>query len=317
MTAAASPGDREPLVGGVLQRPCAQEGRDDRGRRQERARSPAELVENSLLLLRVRRESSNARPSSPSVLSSSIRASSLGDRTGHCAFRHAAGLLSRKARRPSCPSSLVRSRAARFAASSLPGLSRMSCLAARTASGPEVRSSPTTCSTAAVEVGSDLVDEPDAKRGAGVEALSGEEVAARGPVADPRQHERRDDRGDDPELDLGEAERRVLGRERDVDGRGEAAAAAEAVALDASDDRGRAGVDRLEHPVEAQRVLDVLLVGEVDRRALPVDVGAGAEALAFAGEDDDARVPDVGERLGAARRSARRRRRCAARASRS
>ena len=78
----------------------------------------------------------------------------------------------------------------------------------------------------------------------------------------------------------------------------EAAASAQAVALDAGDDRRRARVDRLQHPEEAQRVLDVLLVGEVDRRALPVDVGAGAEALALAGEHDGARVADVGERLG-------------------
>ena len=53
-----------------------------------------------------------------------------------------------------------------------------------------------------------------------------------------------------------------------------------------------------QHPEEAECVLDVLLVGEVDRRALPLDVGAGAEALALAGEHDGAGVADVCERLG-------------------
>ena len=65
-----------------------------------------------------------------------------------------------------------------------------------------------------------------------------------------------------------------------------------------ADDGRRAGVDRLEHPVQPHRVLDVLVVGEVDRRALPLDVGSCAEARALAREDDRARVPDVGERLG-------------------
>ena len=92
----------------------------------------------------------------------------------------------------------------------------MSCFASRTASGPEASSSPTTRSTGSVEVGRDLVDEADVQRGRGVEALAGEEVASRRAAPDPRQHERRDDRGHDPELDLGEAERRILGGDRDV-----------------------------------------------------------------------------------------------------
>src|SRR5205085_7857946 len=44
---------------------------------------------------------------------------------------HAAGRLSRNARRPSCPSALVRSFAASFAAASPPGRSRLTCFAAR------------------------------------------------------------------------------------------------------------------------------------------------------------------------------------------
>ncbi len=75
-------------------------------------------------------------------------------------------------------------------------------------------------------------------------------------------------------------------------------ATAERVSLDRADDGSGAGVDRLEHAEEPHSVLDVLVVGEVDRRALPLDVGTGAEARAVAGEHDRARVPDVGERLG-------------------
>ena len=54
---------------------------------------------------------------------------------------------------------------------------------------------------------------------------------------------------------------------------------------------------RVEHPVKTQRVLDVLVVAEVDRHALPLDVGAGAEARAVTGQDDDARIADVAERF--------------------
>src|SRR5918996_4269495 len=71
--------------------------------------------------------------------------------------------------------------------------------------------------------------------------------------------------------------------------RDESDAAAERVAVGADDHRGRAMVDRLEHLPEAARVLDVLLVAELDRGAHPLDVCPGAEALALAGEHDRAR----------------------------
>ena len=61
---------------------------------------------------------------------------------------HAAWRLSRNARRPSWPSGLVRSLAASCAASSPPGRSRISCFAARVASGPALSSSRTTRSIA-------------------------------------------------------------------------------------------------------------------------------------------------------------------------
>jgi hypothetical protein len=67
--------------------------------------------------------------------------------------------------------------------------------------------------------------------------------------------------------------------------------------VNSTDDRGGTGVDRLQHSVEAQRVLDVLVVGELDRRALPLDVSPGAEARPVSGEDDDTGVAGVGEGL--------------------
>ena len=141
------------------------------------------------------------------------------------------------------------------------------------------------------------MDEPDAQRHVGAEALSGEEVPARG-GSDLREHERRDDRGDDPEPHLREAELGVLRRDRDVGTCDEPGPASEHVAVREADDGRRARVDRLQHPVQPHRVLDVLVVREVDRGALPFDVGAGAEARPLAGEDDRARVADVSEGLG-------------------
>ena len=104
--------------------------------------------------------------------------------------------------------------------------------------------------------------------------------------------------GSDSEPDLREPERRVRPGDRDVRARDEPRAAAERVAVHDADDRRRARVDRLQHPVQAHRVLDVLLVREVDRGALPLDVGARAEARPLSGEDDRARVVDVRERFG-------------------
>ena len=141
------------------------------------------------------------------------------------------------------------------------------------------------------------MDEADPQGRRRVEPLAGEEVPARR-GADLRQDERRDHRRDDAELDLREAEDRVLGRERDVRARDETRAAAERVPLDAGDDGRRARVDGLQHAVEAEGVLDVLVVAQVDRGALPLDVGAGAEARPLAGEHDRARVADVGEGVG-------------------
>ena len=68
----------------------------------------------------------------------------------------------------------------------------------------------------------DVVDEPDPKGLRRGEALGGQEVAARLPRADRLDDIRRDRRGDEAELRLGQRERRVLRGERDVAARDEA-----------------------------------------------------------------------------------------------
>ena len=87
----------------------------------------------------------------------------------------------RNARRPSWPSALARLSAIRRAVSSSASGARASVFATRAASGPAVSSSPTTRSTARVEVVGELVDEPDPQRGRRVEALAGHEVPPRAP----------------------------------------------------------------------------------------------------------------------------------------
>ena len=149
-----------------------------------------------------------------------------------------------------------------------------------------------------VEVGVDLVDEPDPVRRGGVEALTGDEVAPRPARADLRERERRDHRGDDPELHLGEGEDGSRLRNGDVGAGDEAGAAPERVSLHAGEDRSGAAVDRLEHAAECVRVGDVRVEVQLDGGAHPLDVGAGAEARPVACEQHRARLADVDERLG-------------------
>ncbi len=134
-----------------------------------------------------------------------------------------------------------------------------------------------------VEVLGDLVHEPDPERGVGVEALAGEEVAARRARADAREHEGRDDGRNDPQAHFREAEDRIEAGDGHVGAGDDARAAAEGEPLNTGDDGRRASVDRLEHPVEPHRVRDVLVVGEVDRGALPLHVRSGAEARPVTG----------------------------------
>ena len=112
------------------------------------------------------------------------------------------------------------------AVSSPSGRSRTSFLASRTAIGPPARMSRTTDSARSPASSDNLGDEADPERVLRAEALARDEVAPRR-GADLRQDERRDDRGDDPEPHLREAEHRVRPRDRDVGARDEPGAAAE------------------------------------------------------------------------------------------
>ncbi len=99
------------------------------------------------------------------------------------------------------------------------------------------------------------------------------------------------------EPDLRVAEDRIGSCHRDVAAGNEPRAAAQRKALHPGHDRCRARLDGLQHAVEPHRILDVLVEREVDRRTLPLDVGARAEAPAFPGEHHTAGVADVGERF--------------------
>ena len=100
-----------------------------------------------------------------------------------------------------------------------------------------------------------------------------------------------------PSRTSAEAEYRVRLCDGDVRACDQPRATAERVSVDAADDGRGARVDCLEHPVEAQRVLDVLVVVEsIDERCH--STSAPAQKLAVAGEHDRAGVADVRERLG-------------------
>jgi hypothetical protein len=180
----------------------------------------------------------------------------------------------------------VRRAAIRCAVSSPSGRSRTRRFAWRAASGD-----------GGVEVCGDLAHEPDPERRRGREPLARHEVAPCRPGADLGERERRDDGGQDPELHLGEGEHGVRVGDRDVRGGDQAAPASQGVAVNPGDDRRRALVDCAEHRPEPQGVLHVLLVREVGRRAHPLDVGAGREGRAVAGQHDRADVAHVTERV--------------------
>ena len=112
-----------------------------------------------------------------------------------------------------------------------------------------------------------------------------------------RHDELRDHRRGDAQPRLGEAEARSLRRDGDVADGGESRAAAERRAVDAPDDGMAAGVDGAQHVGQFERVGDVLVVGEVETGAHPVQVGARAEALARALQHDRADVLGLAQPL--------------------
>ena len=207
---------------------------------------------------------------------------------------------SRNARRPSWPSSLVRRSAIRRAVSRpSSGASGTRRFAARAARGPARAQLAEDHLERGVEVVRHLVHEPDPERRLRVEALARDEVAARRRRSDLRERERRDHRRDDAQLDLGEGEDARPGVASAMSAQATSPApAAERVPVHERQHRRRAAVDRFEHAPERERVVDVLVVAQIDGRAHPVDVGAGAEARPLTREHDRARSADVDERLG-------------------
>ena len=96
-----------------------------------------------------------------------------------------------------------------------PRTSRTIAFAARTAVGPDARTSATAASTASVErrlALDDLVDEPDPLGPDGVEPAAAGEQGTGVRLADLRDDERRDDRRQDAEPRLGEPEPRARSR---------------------------------------------------------------------------------------------------------
>ena len=136
----------------------------------------------------------------------------------------------------------------------------------------------------------DLVDEPDPLRPQGIEPAAAGEQGTGVRFADLRDDERRDDGGEDAEPRLGEPESRARLGDHEVAHRAEAHPAPERRALDSRDDGHGARVDGLEHLGHRHRVLLVALDVERHRGAHPVDVRAGTERLAFAGEDHGAQL---------------------------
>ena len=172
-----------------------------------------------------------------------------------CQPRQLGGRRSRKARSPSCASSLARRSAISSASSPASSGSRAIRFAIRTASGPAARISATTRSTPASRSSASSVNEPDPERPLGVEPLAGDEEGARVTRPDPCDDERRDDGRDDPDLHLAEREPRAARGDDDVAAGEQAAGAAEDVPVHAGDDRRRAAVDRVEQrpPAAARR----------------------------------------------------------------
>ena len=206
---------------------------------------------------------------------------------------------------PSLPSALARMSAMRRAVSarssaliSRPATSRTSCLQARVAIGPlatiavvkrrRPRRSPPPRTISCAK--------PQRLRLGGAEALGGDEVASRRLLAEGADDVRADRRRQQAEARFAERERHAVGDDADVAHRGEAQAAGVAVAVDARDHRHRAAVHRPQHLGERARVGVVLLPGEVAGLAHEGEVGAGAERLAAAAEDDRADVGVAGER---------------------
>ena len=189
---------------------------------------------------------------------------------------------------PACRSGLRRSPGAarwsppsglRRRAAGRPATCAISAFAAETAPGADVTSSRTYRSIVVSRSASaqTACTRPISRARAAVETRSGEKQLTRRRRADLCHGERRDHRGKDAQLGLGETELRGVARHDDVADGGEAGASAERGAVDAADQRNRQRIERLEHRGHRLGVADVLVVRVADHLRHPGQVGAGAE----------------------------------------
>src|SRR5438445_2410844 len=130
-----------------------------------------------------------------------------------------------------------------------------------------------------------LVHQTHGPRALGVEPLARRDHRPGLALTDLGQHERSDDRRQDTELGLREAESGSGLRQYQVGGRAQAHAPAKRRAVAPRDDGYRAAVHGEQHVVQPSGVGLVLLQGEVARGPLPVDVRARTEDRTVPGED--------------------------------
>ena len=198
---------------------------------------------------------------------------------------------------PSRASGFALSAAIRCAVSSIseasigrPLRSRISRFAAAIASGPPCSSSPTTRSTAAIELlgRHHLVHQPDPRRLCRADPLAREHQPPGMAQPDRGEHVRPDHRRDQAKPDLGRAEGRLRARHHDVAAGDQAGAAAERGAVHPGDGRLRQLVQGLHQPGERPRVGQILRLAVGRGAAHPVEVRPGREAPTGAGQDQDA-----------------------------
>ena len=136
----------------------------------------------------------------------------------------------------------------------------------------------------------DLMDESDPLRPHRVEPSAAREQRPGVALADLRDHERADDRRQDPETRLGEPEAGARLRDDEIGHGAQPHPASERRAVDTSDDRCRTRIDHLEHVGHRHGVVLVPLGVEGHRGPHPAEVGAGAERRSVAGQDHRAQL---------------------------
>ena len=140
-------------------------------------------------------------------------------------------------------------------------------------------------------VGTTACTSPIASRARGSESRAGQEQLARGRPSDLRDHERRDDRRDHAQPDLGETEHRVVRGDDDVADRGKAGPTAERGAVDAADDRHGQRSSAWNIRAISLASSHVLIVAcKPAMRRHPLEIGAGAEGRAGARRERRART---------------------------